>query len=407
MTDQTTTSQSTPPQPDQPEQQQHQYPLKPCPGAGAGSTTAVVTAEAGLVGTNVDDQVKQQVIASVSMFEEMNPSRRSSHEDCSLFYDAGTWGSPDPDMVLLAVCDGHGGRDMVDYLEHGLVFHVAEELKAPEVSSPSPIEQETSTGAEAGNTGGGPHHEEEHRQDEIVGGAGSHHIKNEEGEVFIDDIPSRLERAFLMADIHSKCLGVQTSGATVALCLVKRHRDRTNDDEEEKNEVATASVNNGNNSKDNGRKTSRSLPTWTIHAANAGDARVVVGHQGLATRLTHDHRSDDPDEVERIERAGGFLFKGRVLGVLAVTRSLGDHCMKEYVIANPYCKSITISKQGKDEPTFILCACDGLFDVMSDQDAVDFVLGHLDERDTIAQLLVKEALRRGSTDNITATVAWL
>ena len=81
--------------------------------------------------------------------------------------------------------------------------------------------------------------------------------------------------------------------------------------------------------------------------------------------------------------------------------------MKEYVIANPYCKSITISKQDKDEPTFILCACDGLFDVMSDQDAVDFVLDHLDEHDTIAQLLVKEALRRGSTDNITATVAWL
>mmetsp|Transcript_15472 Transcript_15472/g.38528 ORF Transcript_15472/g.38528 Transcript_15472/m.38528 type:complete len:390 (-) Transcript_15472:1468-2637(-) len=389
MTDQTMTSQSIPPQLDKPEQRQHQYPFKPCPGSGT---------------------VKQQVIASVSTFEEMNPSRRCSHEDCSLFYDAGTWGSPDPDMALLAVCDGHGGRDCVDYLEHGLVFHIAEELKAPGSSSPSSSssEQETFTGTEArSGGGGGPHHEEEHRQDEVLVTTGSHHQKNEEGEVVIDDIPSRLERAFLMADIHSKCLGVQTSGATVALCLVKRHRDRPDDDEEDKKDVATTGTNNDNRDEDNGWANSKSLPTWTIHAANAGDARVVVGHQGFATRLTHDHRSDDPDEVERIERAGGFLFKGRVLGVLAVTRSLGDHCMKDYVIANPYCKSITISKQDEDEPTFILCACDGLFDVMSDQDAVDFVSDHLDETDTIAQLLVKEALRRGSTDNITATVAWL
>jgi len=38
-----------------------------------------------------------------------------------------------------------------------------------------------------------------------------------------DDAPIsvRLERAFLMADIHAKQAGVQTSGATVALCLVK------------------------------------------------------------------------------------------------------------------------------------------------------------------------------------------
>lgn len=34
------------------------------------------------------------------------------------------------------------------------------------------------------------------------------------------DIRSRLERAFLFTDIQSRMMGVQTSGATVALCLV-------------------------------------------------------------------------------------------------------------------------------------------------------------------------------------------
>jgi serine/threonine protein phosphatase PrpC len=78
----------------------------------------------------------------------------------------------------------------------------------------------------------------------------------------------------------------------------------------------------------------------------------VLGHQGKATRLTKDHRTDDPEEVQRIEKAGGFMFKGRVLGVLAVTRSLGDHCMKEYVIAQPFVKEISISLS--EAPSFLI-----------------------------------------------------
>lgn len=74
--------------------------------------------------------------------------------------------------------------------------------------------------------------------------------------------------------------------------------------------------------------------------------------------MTHDHRTDDPEEVRRIEQAGGFLFKGRVVGVLAVTRSLGDHCMKDFVIAKPFVRELTIQlpeKEG-DSPSFLILA---------------------------------------------------
>ena len=131
-----------------------------------------------------------------------------------------------------------------------------------------------------------------------------------------------------------------------------------------------------------------------------------MGHQGTARRLTKDHRPDDPEEVARIEKAGGFMFKGRVVGVLAITRSLGDHCMKTYVVAEPHCSETTIELEPTNS-SFIICACDGMWDVFQDQEAVDFVLKYHEDRKNVAEYLVNEAIRRGSTDNISVIVAWL
>lgn len=136
----------------------------------------------------------------------------------------------------------------------------------------------------------------------------------------------------------------------------------------------------------------------------------MLGYQGNAVRLSHDHRVDDPNEAERIERAGGFLFKNRVLGVLAVTRSLGDHCMKEFVIAKPYYNETIISNDmvdSNDLSPVLVMACDGLWDVIQDQEAIDLALAYPGDRSDVAQFLVEEAIRRGSTDNVSAIVSWL
>lgn len=139
--------------------------------------------------------------------------------------------------------------------------------------------------------------------------------------------------------------------------------------------------------------------------ANAGDSRIVLGHQGQAVRLTTDHRVDDPLEVARIEQAGGFIFKGRVLGVLAVTRSLGDYLLKDFVVAHPDIQQRRLDLSR--EPTFLIVACDGLWDVLTDQEAVNLVLHWDGEKEDAAKYLVRESLRRGSTDNVTVVVAWL
>ncbi len=181
---------------------------------------------------------------------------------------------------------------------------------------------------------------------------------------FEDDatMETRLERAFLLTDIQSKQFGLETSGATVAICLVSQN---------------------------------------VIYSANAGDARVVIGHHGRAHRLSWDHRADDEREVQRIQEAGGFVLKNRVTGILAVGRSLGDHGLKEFVISKPYFSSF------QDAADFVIVACDGLFDVMTDQQVVDLVYKWENDKENVANVLCKQAVASGSTDNVTCIVSWL
>lgn len=93
-----------------------------------------------------------------------------------------------------------------------------------------------------------------------------------------------------------------------------------------------------------------------LYSANAGDARGVLCRGGKAVRLTYDHKGSDKQEAKRITDAGGFVMSGRVNGVLAVTRSLGDSSMKEFVVGAPY----TTETELCDEDEFLIMACDGV-----------------------------------------------
>jgi len=66
-----------------------------------------------------------------------------------------------------------------------------------------------------------------------------------------------------------------------------------------------------------------------LSTANVGDARATLleyREDGslLATRLSHDHKPSDADEIARIQQAKGFVSGNRVNGILAVPRALGD-----------------------------------------------------------------------------------
>ena len=115
-----------------------------------------------------------------------------------------------------------------------------------------------------------------------------------------------------------------------------------------------------------------------IICANAGDSRAVLSKKGKAKDLSVDHKPDTPSEKRRIERANGYVEESRVNGMLALSRSIGDFEYKGNSILKPEDQiitafpDITVEKIMNDSD-FIICACDGIWDCMSSQEAVTYV----------------------------------
>lgn len=137
-------------------------------------------------------------------------------------------------------------------------------------------------------------------------------------------------------------------------------------------------------------------------AANAGDARVVMGTARGAMQLTLDHKPHLPEERSRIEGLGGrvvFYDVPRVQGILAMSRALGDLGLKPYVTAEP---RIVEGFLGT-ENDFAVVACDGVWDVLTPNKVMSIVRD-AGEAQRAAERVVAEALASGSTDNVTVIV---
>ena len=62
-----------------------------------------------------------------------------------------------------------------------------------------------------------------------------------------------------------------------------------------------------------------------VICANSGDSRAVIGYKdGKLKELSFDHKPENPGETKRVQAGGGFIEDGRVQGVIAVSRALGD-----------------------------------------------------------------------------------
>ncbi|KAJ8765920.1 hypothetical protein K2173_020436 [Erythroxylum novogranatense] len=167
-----------------------------------------------------------------------------------------------------------------------------------------------------------------------------------------------------------------------------------------------------------------------IVVSNCGDSRAVLCRNGVAIPLSSDHKPDRPDELVRIENAGGRVIYwdgARVSGFLAMSRAIGDNYLKPYVISEP---EVTVTDRTEDDECLIL-ASDGLWDVVSNNTACGVVRmclraqkppptpkspdsdanlssGAVDSSDKACSdasvLLTKLALARHTTDNVSVVV---
>lgn len=143
--------------------------------------------------------------------------------------------------------------------------------------------------------------------------------------------------------------------------------------------------------------------------ANAGDCRAVLCKGGKAIDLSTDHKACSVLERRRIEDSGGFVDSfGYLNGELTVARALGDwHIdgLKYLGVDGPLTAVPEMHEYSlSEDDEFLIIGCDGLWDVFTSENAIDFARRRLqlhNDPQLCSKELVKEALRRDTSDNLT------
>jgi serine/threonine protein phosphatase PrpC len=166
-------------------------------------------------------------------------------------------------------------------------------------------------------------------------------------------------------------------------------------------------------------------PDWLV-CANAGDSRAVFSKKLRAVPLSYDHKPDDEGEERRVRAAGGYVAGGRVEGDLAVSRGLGDfrfknmptvlsnfslttgkpmHPMKAFEgrdLMKPGDQKVSpipdiiLQTRNREQDEFVIVACDGIWDVRSNQECVTEVTNIFKEGESDIGLVCEEVRTRRS-----------
>jgi len=138
--------------------------------------------------------------------------------------------------------------------------------------------------------------------------------------------------------------------------------------------------------------------------ANCGDSRAILYQGEQIISLTRDHKPDDNDEKKRIIKSGGKVIGGRLQGKLGVSRAFGNYEFKDskYLVSDPEIKKFTIEIDAQ----FLVLGCDGLYEKFTNEEIVSFIKQRSSAKslEDVIQLLVEEAIDRGTEDNITVMV---
>lgn len=179
-----------------------------------------------------------------------------------------------------------------------------------------------------------------------------------------------------------------------------------------------------------------------LWCANLGDCRAVLiplevpESASALTKVTgvcwmsRDHKASSPEEMRRIKEAGGMVIDGRVEG-LEPSRTLGDFDVKMQVKKGvisivPEVRQHVLGDPGSTWQAVLVCATDGVWDVISGQDICDLIharqelvtlqfaaqrgratRAEVQPLRDLAEDLVQFAIARGSRDDCTAVTSLL
>lgn len=213
------------------------------------------------------------------------------------------------------------------------------------------------------------------------------------------DIRTKLCRTFVKADELIAQQGAGSSGCTAAVAVLRWETDEENANEEVNSKEIDEEKHEKKQFDFNRKKNHKRM----LYTSNVGDSRIVLSRGGKPFRLSYDHKATDINEVNRIRSDGGLIVKNRVNGVLAVTRSLGDSYMKDLVIGKPF----TTATEVTSDDDYIILACDGVWDVVSDAKACSLVTSLFEQGydpHGAAKKLCQLAMDNSTTDNVTVMI---
>ncbi|XP_050416346.1 probable protein phosphatase 2C T23F11.1 [Patella vulgata] len=142
------------------------------------------------------------------------------------------------------------------------------------------------------------------------------------------------------------------------------------------------------------------LKNRKLYCGNVGDSRAVASVGGRVEQLSFDHKPSNEGESRRIISAGGWVEFNRVNGNLALSRALGDFVFKKNAQKRAEEQIVTaypdvVEKNVTEDYEFVVIACDGIWDVLTNQEVVDFVRARIAqgmEPDVICEELMMRCL---------------
>ena len=141
---------------------------------------------------------------------------------------------------------------------------------------------------------------------------------------------------------------------------------------------------------------------------NLGDSRLI-NYSDKKVYITKDHKPEDKKESQRIEQTT-FIENNRISGNINISRTFGDFRYKPFseVYKNPIMCIPNIKIIRKTNNCFTLLASDGLFDVISNNKIIYYLLlmiaNDVPKELIIKNLMIYASYFNDSRDNITISL---